>query len=282
MMADQHSDSTQARPGMQTPSDNAGLGTRSETQGPAGEVRSSEGMKAGTGSETSRSRADLRGAGIRMGDEAKHYAEGMTGRVKEQGRSMFERKKATAAAQVDSVAQAIRSTAGQLQTEDQSPLGRYIGMAAEQLESFGHRLREKDLDTLFKDAGDLARRSPGAFFAGSVVAGFLFSRFLKSSAQHRDEESDREYDPAYSLFQDEDLDSGSLTGRTMYSGAERGSVTGSALDDTAGNDNVDMQGGKASASESTATGIGADGTGTDTPSSPSSQTQSGGGTYGNR
>lgn len=55
-------------------------------------------------------------------------------------------------------------------------------MAAERLESFGRQLREKDLNGLIAQAQDMARRSPAAFFGGSMLAGFLPARFMKSSA----------------------------------------------------------------------------------------------------
>lgn len=142
-----------------------------------------EGARQTTGPDSG-ARGDP-GAGGRMADEARHYAEDMAGRAKEQGRSMFEQQKDAAARQMDSVAGAFRNTAGQLQGEGQSQAGRYIGIAAERIESLGRQLREKDVDTLIGDAENLGRRAPGALFAGSVVAGFLLARFLKSSSERR-------------------------------------------------------------------------------------------------
>lgn len=120
-------------------------------------------------------------------EQAKQRAAEMAQQAKEQGRQMFAGQKDKAAGQVDSVARALRSTADQMSAEE-AQTGRYVGLAAEQLESFGQRLREKDVDDLLHDAQNLARRSPMAFFAGSVAAGFLLSRFLKSS-------SDKQADP---------------------------------------------------------------------------------------
>lgn len=117
--------------------------------------------------------------------QAKERAAEFAHRAQEQGRDMFASQKDRAAGQVDSVARALRTTADQLSGEDraQAEAGRYIGYAAEQLQSFGQRLREKDLDGLLHDVQYMARRSPMAFFAGSVAAGFLLSRFLKSSSE---------------------------------------------------------------------------------------------------
>lgn len=120
-----------------------------------------------------------------MKDDATHYAQDMAARAKERGRSLFEQQKEAAARQMGTVADAFRSTAGRLQGEGQSQAGRYVNIAAERLESLGQQMRTKDMDALIGDAENLGRRAPGAFFAGSVVAGFLFARFLKSSSQRR-------------------------------------------------------------------------------------------------
>lgn len=123
----------------------------------------------------------------RIAGEAKQYAGDMANRAKDKGRSVFSEKKDSAIGQMDTVAQALRTTAQQIQEGGQPQVARYIGMAADQVESIGGRLREKDLDTLIDDAQNMARRSPGVFLAGTVVAGFLIARFLKSSADRRRE-----------------------------------------------------------------------------------------------
>jgi uncharacterized protein YjbJ (UPF0337 family) len=121
-------------------------------------------------------------AGERL-DEAKGYAKDMAGRAKEQGRNMFDEQKDNAAGKVDSAANAFRNTAEQLQGEGQSETGRYVGMVADRLENFGNQLRNKNLDVLIRDTENIARKSPGVFVAGSVLAGFVLARFLKSSAE---------------------------------------------------------------------------------------------------
>jgi hypothetical protein len=145
--------------------------------GDAGGVNS--GSMAGKASKT------VKESGARIADEARQYAGDMANLAKEKSRSAFQHQKEAAVGQVDSVAHALRSTADRMQGEGQAQAGRYIGMAADHLESFGSRLREKDLDTLIDDTQNLARRAPGAFFAGTVVAGFLLARFLKSSSDRR-------------------------------------------------------------------------------------------------
>lgn len=124
---------------------------------------------------------------MRMADEARQYADDIASRAKDKGRSMFEQQKDMAVGQLDTVAHALRSSADQLHGDGKQQVARYIDMAADQLESFGSRFREKDLDTLIDDTQNLARRSPGAFLAVTVAAGFLLTRFLKSSSERRRE-----------------------------------------------------------------------------------------------
>ncbi len=135
--------------------------------------------------EYARDEGDMRATASRMSDQAKQAAHDVTGRAKEQGRAMFDEHKGTAADQMEGVAGAFRETAGRLQGEGRSEAGRYIGMAAERLEGFGRQLRDKDAESLLREAEDLGRRAPGALFAGAVAVGFLLSRFLRSSSQHR-------------------------------------------------------------------------------------------------
>jgi hypothetical protein len=126
-------------------------------------------------------------------DEAKQYAQDMADRAKEQGRTMFDEQKVSAAGTVDSAANAFRNTAQQLQGEGNAQTGRYVEMFADQLQSFGEQLRNKNLDTLIRDAENLGRRSPGTFLAGSMIAGFVLARFMKSSADHQRGDLDRSY-----------------------------------------------------------------------------------------
>lgn len=138
-------------------------------------------------SNTSLNVASVKQTGMRMVDEARQYADDIANRAKDKGRSMFEQQKDTAVGQLDTVANALRSTAGQLHGDGKQQVARYIDMAADELQSFGSRFREKDLNTLIDDTQNLARRSPGAFLAGTVAIGFLLTRFLKSSAErHRE------------------------------------------------------------------------------------------------
>lgn len=118
-------------------------------------------------------------------EEMRQQAAGVADHAKHEGKAAIGRQKDVAAREMDSVAGALHDTAQRMSDSDSAvapAIGRYVGYAAEQLEHFGRQLRGKDIDTLIDDATELGRRSPTALFAGSMVAGFLLARFLKSSS----------------------------------------------------------------------------------------------------
>jgi hypothetical protein len=246
----------------------------------------------GTAGSTSGTSAGMESSGAsasgkRTVDEAKQYAGKMAGRAKEQGRSMFGRQKDSAAQQLDSVVHAFRNTAGQLEGEGQSQTGRYVNMTADRLESFGRQLREKDMDSLVHDAENLSRRAPGAFFAGSLIAGFLFARFLKSSAQHRHAESEMasdEWDMRSRSSVDStdtlsDVRAAASTGagsRTSASSVGAGGTTSAAGSSGSVSGSADLD---TSASSTTGT-LGS--LGSTTPPTTSTEAKPGGNSYGNR
>lgn len=159
----------------------SGSGSASGSAGGSASGKGASGM-GGMGMDA----GSMRESGSRMASGAKQYAGDIANRAKEKSRTMFEQQKETAVGQVDNVASAIRSTASQLQGQGQGQVAHYVEMVADQLESLSGRLREKDLDTIVQDAQNLARRAPGTFFVGTVVAGFLLARFMKSTSEQRD------------------------------------------------------------------------------------------------
>lgn len=185
------------------------------TPGGTGGYRQSTSSSAagstGDAGDTAKSAAQsMKESGAQFADEAKRYASDMTDLAKEKSRSLFQQQKETTVGQVDSVAHAFRNTAQSLHGEGQDQIGHYIEMAADKLESFGNQLRQKDLDTLIDDTKNLARRAPIAVFAGTVAVGFLLSRFLKSSAERRQQ--------SMHMADEEWGASASGTGRQTYSG----------------------------------------------------------------
>jgi hypothetical protein len=101
--------------------------------------------------------------------------------AKDTAREKLGEHKHTAASSVGQVAEALRTSARELQDKDQPMVARLANGAADGLQRISTRLEGRDLDALVHDAESLARRQPAVFFGAAVAAGFLAVRFMKSS-----------------------------------------------------------------------------------------------------
>jgi hypothetical protein len=118
-------------------------------------------------------------------EQVRQEAQHLTESVKEHGQSLLaERKKATAD-EIGGVAEALHKTAREMHQQEHPPMiTPYAEWAGDTLERFSNTLRERDLNALLRQTEDFARRQPGVFIGGAVVAGFMLARFLKSSAPY--------------------------------------------------------------------------------------------------
>jgi len=101
--------------------------------------------------------------------------------VKGQIQSTFDDQKTQAVGRLGSVAHALRQTSEQLNAQHETTLAHYAQAAAEQLETWSGLLQTKNLNELVNEVQAFAHRQPEIFIAGSLAAGLLFGRFLKSS-----------------------------------------------------------------------------------------------------
>ena len=106
---------------------------------------------------------------------------GMVDRVKDTAAAQLTTQKMRATEALGSVAAAIRQSSQPLRDNNQAMLADYAGKAADQLEQFSARLRERDLTELMDDAKRFARRQPALFVGIAFAAGVIAARFLKSS-----------------------------------------------------------------------------------------------------
>jgi hypothetical protein len=116
-------------------------------------------------------------------EDAREQADSAKAALAAKGRQIARQQKNSAADELDVVGEALCRTVDQMRGDDNALVSHLAGSAGHQLRQLGRQLREKDVGTLMRDAGDYARRSPAAFLAGTVVAGFLVARFMKSSDQ---------------------------------------------------------------------------------------------------
>jgi hypothetical protein len=101
--------------------------------------------------------------------------------LKDKARKMAQDQKVAGADQLASLGKAAHSAASELGKELPQAAG-YIHSAAQTLENASSALRERSVEDLVSMFNKFATRNPAAAFAGSVLAGFALSRFLKSSS----------------------------------------------------------------------------------------------------
>jgi len=102
--------------------------------------------------------------------------------IQQQGKAQFTTQKDAVANTVNSVAQALHQTSSQLQEGHAEPFTQLIDQAASEMERFSTHLRESDVDTLFGEVQDFARRQPAVFVGGAFLFGMFAARMLRTGA----------------------------------------------------------------------------------------------------
>jgi hypothetical protein len=140
---------------------------------------------------------------------------GLAERLKEDGRQTLEQRKRSAADRVEEIAQALERTGAQF-SENEPTLADLAARLASTVGNLATRLREGSFDDLADDTRAFARRNPGLFIAGGLLAGFAFARFVKASAQRADEALAAEDIPPWTDDDDiDDEDAPTLTDEVM-------------------------------------------------------------------
>lgn len=106
--------------------------------------------------------------------------------TRERGKSMAAEQKGKTAQILDDLASALHASARQMNEQTHPTPARYLDRAAENLERFSGALRQRDVDSLLRDVREFARRQPAVMIAGSILAGALLVRLLKSGSESRE------------------------------------------------------------------------------------------------
>jgi len=122
-----------------------------------------------------------------LASQAKEQTVEMAHQATDQVTQLVDQQKQQAAERLGGLAGALHEAAKKLEETDADGFGRYAHRAAEQVERASRYLREKDLQSFVRDTEGFARRHPDLFLGGTLIAGVLLARFLKSSADRRDE-----------------------------------------------------------------------------------------------
>src|SRR4051794_39181103 len=104
---------------------------------------------------------------------------------KERLKEQVDQRSTDAGRQVNTVADDVRSVAGELRNQGKDKPAQYAEQAAERVQSLGQWLGRSDGDQILRDVEGFARRNPWAVAAGGAVLGLAASRFLKASSGER-------------------------------------------------------------------------------------------------
>ena len=104
-------------------------------------------------------------------------------------RSLMEQQSHRAADQLGSVVDALHAAADQLAKENNRTAARYADQAAGRVAQVADVLRNSTMDDMVGHVERFARRQPEVFIGAAFAAGFLFSRFVKSSGERRFQDS---------------------------------------------------------------------------------------------
>jgi hypothetical protein len=123
-------------------------------------------------------------------DKVKSAASEVQGEAVEAVQRLADTQKASGARLVRSVARAVEGAADELGNEAPN-LAAHVREAGRSLEEVGRDFDQRSVADILHSANDLARRQPVSFMAGAALAGFMLTRFLKSSAPNPMEENVR-------------------------------------------------------------------------------------------
>lgn len=138
---------------------------------------------------TSSSVGTQRGKADEVKEQTRQQANRLAEQARQRGKEVLQQQKGNAADQLKSIASALHRTAKDCESrEAERGTGRLLDQAANGLDRLADSIRERDIDSLFEQTGRLMRRQPAAFIGATVAAGFLLSRFLKSSSERSDYE----------------------------------------------------------------------------------------------
>ena len=131
-------------------------------------------------SEAAESASNLAG---QASDFASKAASALASEAQNKASGMMQQQIEMGADYVRMVSQTAHTAARDL--EDKAPeLARLVHDVADRADSFANDLKRRTANEMLDVAWDFARSNPRMFLGGAIAAGFLLTRFAKSSAEH--------------------------------------------------------------------------------------------------
>lgn len=116
----------------------------------------------------------LKQKGQQSADEIKDAA-------REQAESVYERQRDNAANHTHTLGTVLKNAADEFDRQQQPFCSEQARKLAGHTERLSQHMRDKDLHSLCRSVEDYGRREPAMFIGGAIAAGFLVTRFLRSS-----------------------------------------------------------------------------------------------------
>jgi ElaB/YqjD/DUF883 family membrane-anchored ribosome-binding protein len=123
-------------------------------------------------------------------------------------REQLDQRSSEAGRQVQSMGQALRSSANQLRSEGKDLPAKVVEEVAHRADEIGGYLQSAQADRILGDVERFVRRRPWLAAGTGVVVGFLTSRFLKASGDRRYQRIEGNGHQAYSIVRQPGLTSG--------------------------------------------------------------------------
>jgi ElaB/YqjD/DUF883 family membrane-anchored ribosome-binding protein len=125
---------------------------------------------------------DLSDSAVELGTEAKEQVMNLTDQLRQQATSQLNSQKEQLVDGLETVALLLHQAGEHAQLQDKAMIANYVDKAAEQVSTLSETIGQQDLTQVMQTTKDFARREPMLFVGGALLAGFLGTRFMRSSA----------------------------------------------------------------------------------------------------
>ena len=123
----------------------------------------------------------IRAEATRKAGEIGEEVTKLAGQAGERARDLANQGKHKAAVGLESLAQAIDDSAGNVDEKLGKQYGDFARSAASTLAGLGGKLDQKDLDELVESTREFVKKSPAVAIGSAAVVGFMLARLLRGS-----------------------------------------------------------------------------------------------------
>jgi hypothetical protein len=110
---------------------------------------------------------------------ARMPAEGWMGRIRERAAAQLSTQKDLLSSGLGNVATAARQSTQHLRERQHDAIAQYVDRAADGLDRFSTRLRDRDVNQLMADVGRAAKKQPALFVGTAVALGVIAARLVQ-------------------------------------------------------------------------------------------------------